>query len=54
MQQMMEVLQVLGVAETPQLVNLLSQLDFNGYYVSLAPVAKFVANPIVPVGSNLS
>jgi Gamma tubulin complex component C-terminal len=50
-QHLMDILQVLGVAETPRLVNLLSQLDFNGYYLSIAPKAEFVHNPMVPPGS---
>jgi hypothetical protein len=47
-QHLMDVLQVLGVAETPRLVNLLSQLDYNRYYVSIAPKPQFVAVPLVP------
>ena len=47
-QTMMDILQVLGVAETPRLVNLLTQIDFNGYYLNLAPQLNF-QQPIVPV-----
>jgi hypothetical protein len=47
-QHLMDILQVLGVAETPRLVNLLSQLDFNRYYVSIAPKPQFLVVPLVP------
>lgn len=45
---LMDVLQVLGVAETPRLVHLLSQLDFNGFYISIAPKDQFMPNPLLP------
>ncbi|KAL2913523.1 gamma tubulin complex Spc97/GCP2 subunit Alp4 [Polyrhizophydium stewartii] len=49
-QNLIDVLQVLGVTETPRLGHLLSQLDFNAYY-SLLPnsAANFTSSPAVPV-----
>lgn len=47
-QSLMDILQVLGVSETPRLINLLSQLDFNGFYLSIAPKTEYMSHPLVP------
>ncbi len=47
-QSLIDCVQILGVAETARLGSLVSQLDFNNYYSSLAPNASYIANPIVP------
>lgn len=45
---LMDSVQLLGVAETARLGSLVSQLDFNSYYSSAAPLSTFILNPIVP------
>ncbi|KAJ3326202.1 Gamma-tubulin complex component 2 [Boothiomyces sp. JEL0866] len=46
-QSLIDVIQVLGVAETARLASLVSQLDFNNYYAHLVPTAQFILNPVV-------
>jgi hypothetical protein len=40
--------QLMGIAETARLGSLVSQLDFNSFYSSAAPVSNFILNPIIP------
>ncbi|EGF84256.1 hypothetical protein BATDEDRAFT_84982 [Batrachochytrium dendrobatidis JAM81] len=48
-QKLIDVLQILGVTETPRLSHLLSQLDFNAFYSRLPNCSvHFVSSPTVP------
>ncbi|KAH9252866.1 hypothetical protein BASA81_009169 [Batrachochytrium salamandrivorans] len=57
-QKLIDVLQVLGVTETPRLSHLLSQLDFNSFYSRLPnSTVHFTSSPVVPLrpqGSQLT
>ncbi|KAH6575198.1 hypothetical protein BASA60_005145 [Batrachochytrium salamandrivorans] len=49
-QKLIDVLQVLGVTETPRLSHLLSQLDFNSFYSRLPnSTVHFTSSPVVPL-----
>lgn len=49
LQNLMDMLQVMGVSETPRLSGLVCQLDFNGFYRSMVPQVRFVSNPAIPI-----